>query len=259
MENKMQTLKGRTAVFAGATAGDGRETVKTLCAGGMNVVMMTHNRAAAEELTAEIKAAGAPGECAFYVGGHGELPAEESPAVYEEIQSRFGSVDVVIANTGADGHRDSVETLAPEELERSLNHLAVGAFRMLQTALPYLKQSKAPRVILMSTVEGVHGGTQESLANAIAKGAVASLALNAAARLAPMGITVNCIAKGAIPRMEGVRPGDPDPADRLASIPLGRLGCPKDLAEAVAFLASEESAYLTGQILELSGGVQLGR
>ncbi len=255
----MQTLKGRTAVMAGATAGDGRETVKTLCAGGMNVVMMTHNRAAAEELAAELRAAEAPGACVFYVGGHGELPAEQNPAVYEEICARFGSVDVIIANTGADGHRDSIETLDPAELEKNLNHLAVGAFRMLQTALPYLKKSKASRVILMSTVEGIHGGTQESLANAIVKGAVASLALNTAARLAPMGITVNCIAKGAIPRAEGVRPGDPDPADRLSSIPMGRLGSPEDLAEAVAFLASEESAYLTGQILELSGGLNLGR
>lgn len=245
--------------MAGATAGDGRETVKTLCSGGMNVVMMTHNRAAAEALAAEIRATESPGACAFYVGARGELPAEHDPAVYEEIRSRFGSVDVIIANTGADGHRDSIETLDPEELEKNLNHLTVGAFRMLQTALPYLKQSKAPRVILMSTVEGIRGGTQESLCNAIAKGAVASLALNAAARLAPTGITVNCVAKGAIPRAEGVRPGDPDPSDRLTSIPVGRLGSPKDLAEAVAFLASEESAYLTGQILELSGGLNLGR
>lgn len=255
----MQTLYGRTAVMAGATAGDGRETVKTLCAAGMNVVMMTHNRTAAEELTAEVKAAGAPGACAYYAGGRGQLPPEHDPAVYEDIQSRFGSVDVIIANTGADGHRDSIETLDPEELEKSLSHLAGGAFRMLQTALPFLKQSKAPRVILMSSAEGIHGGTRESLANAVAKGAVASLALNAAARLAPLGIPVNCIAKGAIPRAEGVRPGDPDPAERLTSIPMGRLGSQKDLAEAAAFLASEESEYLTGQILELSGGLNLGR
>lgn len=255
----MQTLKGRTAVFAGATAGDGRDTVKALCAGGMNVVMMTHNRRAAEELIGEVRAMNAPGACVYCAGWEGEGPAEENPAVYGELCKRFGSVDVVIANTGADGRRDDIETLQPEELRKSLDHLVVGAFRMLQTALPYLKQSRAPRVILMSTVEGVHGGTYESLANAVAKGAVEALTLNAAARLAPYGITVNCIAKGAIPRVEGVCPGDPDPADRLPVIPLKRLGSPDDLAGAVAFLASEESAYITGQILELSGGLNLGR
>ena len=82
--------------MAGATAGDGRETVKTLCAGGMNVVMMTHNRAAAEELAAEIMAAEAPGACVFYVGGHGELPAEQNTAVYEEICQRKKFIDIRI-------------------------------------------------------------------------------------------------------------------------------------------------------------------
>ena len=249
----MQTLKERTAVFSGATAGDG------LCAGGMNVVMMTHNRDAAESLINEVKDMGAPGKCAYYAPGDDGLPPEHDPKVYEEIQSRFGSVDVIISNTGADGHVDDIETLPAEQLQRSMNHLVIGAFKMLQTALPWLKRSRAPRVILMSTAEGVHGGTFESLANAVAKGAVESLTLNAAARLAPCGITVNCIAKGAIARVEGIRPGEPNPADRLASIPLGRLGTPKDLAGAVAFLASEESAYLTGQVLELSGGLNLGK
>lgn len=221
--------------------------------------MMTHNIPEAEGLAAEVEAMGAPGVCTYRAGGSGASAAEERADVYAGIFERFGSIDVIIANTGANGHMDDIETLDPEELRKSLDHLAVGAFKMLQTALSYLKQSKAPRVILMSTVEGVHGGTQESLANAVAKGAVEALALNAAARLAPLGITVNCVAKGAIPRVEGVRPGDPDPADRLPAIPMGRLGTPSDLAGVIAFLASEEASYITGQIMELSGGLNLGR
>lgn len=255
----MQSLAGRTAVFAGATAGDGRETVKALCLGGMNVVMMTHNVHAAESLIEEVHALGAAGECLYEAGGSGAVPPEEDPAIYARVAARFGSVDVIIANTGANGREDDLETLQAEELRRSLDHLVVGAFKMLQTALPYLKQSRAPRAILMTTVEGVHGGTQESLANAVAKGAVEALTLNAAARLAPSGITVNCIAKGAISRVEPPRPGEALPEKRLPTIPAGRLGTPADLAGAVAFLASEEAAYVTGQVLELSGGLQLGR
>lgn len=255
----MQTLAGRTAVFAGATGGDGRDSVKALCAGGMNVAIMTHNVLEAERLVAEVRAADLPGACIYFSSGNGLAGAEENAAVYTDVCKRFGSLDVVISNTGANGHIDSIESLTAQELLESLDHLAVGAFKMLQTALPYLKQSRAPRVIFMTTTEGVRGGTHESLANAVAKGAVMSMALNAASRLAPSGINVNCIAKGAVTRVEGVTPGTPDPDDRIPHIPLGRVGSPADLAGVIAFLASEESSYITGQVIELSGGLNLGR
>lgn len=255
----MQTLTGRTCVFSGATGGDGVETVKSLCAGGMNVVMMTHNEARAIELSDEINAMGFPGTCTYCAGGNGKEPAEACAQTYEEIVEKFGSVDVVISNIGSDGKIDDLETLPWEEFQKNVDHLVVGAFRHMQTALPYLKKSKAPRVIFMTTTEGVRGGTQESFANAVAKGAVESLTKNAAARLAEAGITVNCIAKGAITRLGGPHPGEPDPADRLGSVPMGRIGTPADLAGAICFLASEESAYITGQVLELSGGLNLGR
>ena len=85
------------------------------------------------------------------------------------------------------------------------------------------------------------------------------MTLNAAARLAAEGITVNCISKGSIPRMEGVPEGGVDLSARLPVIPMGRLGTQEDLAGAVCFLASEESGYITGQVLEVSGGLNLGR
>ncbi len=255
----MQTLMGRTCVFSGATAGDGVEAVKSLCAGGMNVVMMTHNEARAIELSNEINAMGFPGFCTYYAGGNGKEPAEACTQTYEEIAAKFGSVDVVISNIGSDGKMDDLETLPWEEFQKNVDHLVVGAFRHMQAALPYLKKSKAPRVIFMTSVEGVRGGTYESFSNAVAKGAVKSLTLNAAARLAEKGITVNCIAKGAVTRLGGPGPGEPDPVNRLDSIPMGRVGTPSDVANAICFLASEESAYITGQVLELSGGLNLGR
>lgn len=255
----MQTLAGRTCIFSGATGGDGVETVKQLCAGGMNVVMMTHNEARAIELSSEINAMGLPGICTYYVGGNGKEPAEFSGQVYEEIVEKFGSVDVVISNTGSNGKVDDFETVPYEEFQKNVDHLVVGAFRTMQAALPYLKKSKAPRLIFMTSTEGVRGGTYESFSNAVAKGAVESLTLNAAARLARLGITVNCIAKGAITRLGGPVPGEPDPVAQLDAVPVGRIGTPSDLAGAICFLASEESAYITGQILELSGGLNLGR
>ena len=252
----MQTLKGRTCVFAGATAGDGIEAAKILCAGGMNVVLMTHQPGRANALMEEINAAGYEGKCICFVQGDRGAP-EEDPEVYAQIEKELGSVDVVICNTGATGKATPMEDVTGEQLLRSIEHLAIGSFEMMRTALPYLRKSKAPRVIFMTSVEGVNGGVHESFANAVAKGTVHALTLNAAARLAPEGITVNCIAKGAIPRIEGIRPGDADPADMVPSIPMGRMGTAKDLGELIAYLASEESGYVTGQAIHLSGGYEL--
>lgn len=240
--------------MAGATAGDGRDTVKALCKGGMTVILMTHNPEAAQGLIEEVKASGAAGVCESFQGEGLEGPAEEQPQVYEKIAEKFGSVDVVISNTGGNGRAQSIEEVTGDDLMKNTEHLLKGSFNMMKAALPYLRKSSSPRVIFMTTVEGCSGGTRESFVNAVGKGAVRALTLVSAQHLAPSGITVNAIAKGAIPRVEPLREGDADPSRLLPLIPQGRLGTPGDLAEAVCFFASEESSYTTGQILYVSGG-----
>lgn len=253
----MQTLSGRTCVIAGGTAGDGIDTVRELCRAGMHVVMMTHQAERAKALVEEINGSGFAGNCEA-VGATAQGPAEENAETYRYIAGKYGSVDVVISNTGDTGTAKGMEELSAEELMKETGHLVTGAFNMVMTALPFLRKSRAPRVILMSSVEGVYGGVHGSFANAVAKGAVHSLTLNMAARLAPEHITVNCIAKGAIPRAEGIRPGNADPEAFLPYIPMGRLGTAQDLAQMVCYLASEEAGYVTGQTICLSGGLGFG-
>ena len=252
----MQTLKNRTCVFSGATAGDGVAVVHALCRGGMNVLMMTHSPERAKALVEEINGAGYPGKC-IAMGSEGSKPAEEDPAVYRQVEETFGSVDVIISNTGGFGRGADIEETTDEEFAFEMDHLVSGSFRTLKAALPFLRKSKAPRVIFMSTAEGINGGVHQSFMNSVAKGGVKALTLNAAARLAKEGITVNCIAKGGIPRIDGMREGDADPAWLLPRTPMGRLGTPEDLGELVCFLASEESAYITGQSIALDGGYSL--
>jgi 3-oxoacyl-[acyl-carrier protein] reductase len=254
----VQTLSGRTCVFAGGAAGDGIDTVKALCAGGMNVVLATHQIERAVPLIEEIKAANYPGDC-IAIAGDEKGPAEQNEEAYKKLIDKYGSVDVVICNTGGYGQAGDIEDIDGVSFMKGVEHLLMTSYNMLRTALPFLKQSRAPRVIFMTTVEGCRGGTFEGLANAVGKGAVRSLTLNAAARLAKHGITVNCISKGAIPRVEKQPEDAPKIEAILPYIPLGRLGTPNDLAQAVCFLASEESGYITGQILELNGGLNLGR
>ncbi|MCD8105855.1 MAG: SDR family oxidoreductase [Lachnospiraceae bacterium] len=253
----MQTLKGRTCIFAGGSGGDGVDTVKALCAAGMNVILMTHMPEQAQALVDEIAAGDYMGICIATT--EGMAGSADGNDVYAKIAETYGSIDVVITNTGADGVKDDMETLDFAQIAKDIENLAGGSFKMMQRALPYLKKSRAPRVIFMTTVEGCNGGTHESFSNAVAKGAVRSLILNSAARLAKYGITVNGISKGAIPRTVGhMDEGAPKPEEILDKIPLGRIGSPEDLAGAICFFASEESSFITGEILELSGGLQLG-
>lgn len=256
------TLTGRTCIIAGGSGGDGVATVKALCQGGMNVVMMTHQPEQSQSLIREISASGAPGRCAAVMDGDCQQPPKTDAEVFAEIFEAYGSIDVIISNTGDDGNDDTIDTVEAEDLLGSIGHLAGGSYRMLKTALPYLRRSRAPRVIFMTTVEGERGGSLESFTNAVAKGAVLSLMKNCAARLAPEGITVNCISKGGIRRIKGAvpPPGAPkkkDASELLPYIPAGRLGTPEDLAQAVCYLASEEASYITGSTLELSGGLHL--
>ena len=257
----MQTLKGRTCIFAGASGGDGVAAVKALCAGGMNVAMMTHQPGQAQRLLDEIAGMNLPGRCIAVQDGNAQNPPVEDEVVFRQVYETFGSIDVVICNTGGDGEDDSIDTVDASHLVREIEHLMGGSYKMLKNALPYLRKSGAPRVIFMTTVEGVRGGQLESFANAVAKGAVVSLMRNCAARLAPEGINVNCIEKGAISRIQPPpHPGMPafkDMTALLPHIPQGRMGTPEDLAGAICYLASEESAYVTGTVLDLSGGLSL--
>ena len=249
----MQTLKNRTCIMAGAAGGDGIDSVKALCQGGMNVVMMTHNEEGAKRIAEQINACNYTGRCTYKTGR--TKPAEEDEEVLQEVIDEFGSIDVVICNTGGNGNTKGIDEVSKEELMSSIEHLTMSSYGMLKANLPYLRVSKAPRVIFMTSIEGIQGGCIESFSNAVAKGCVEALTINCASRLAKEGITVNAIAKAGITRVGTLHEGEADPRDFLPSIPLKRLGTPKDLAEAICFLASEESSFITGEILHVTGGL----
>lgn len=257
----MQTLEGRTCVFAGGSGGDGVAAVKALCAGGMNVVLMTHQPAQAQSLIREIETLGYPGSCTAVQDGAVQEPPISDEEVFAGIARTYGTIDVIISNTGGDGFEDSIDTVGKEDLLHDVNHLLGGSYGMLKCALPYLRKSRAPRVIFMTTVEGERGGTLESFVNAVAKSAVLGLAKNCASRLASEGITVNCIEKGAIERLphKGPDNGKKEKAavSLLPYVPAGCLGTPEDLAQAICYLASEESAFVTGAVLAVDGGLHL--
>lgn len=240
----MLTLDGRTCVFAGAYGSDAAAAVHALCREGMNVAIMT-NKPSARAFCEEVNANAYRGRCAVFTEGHGEKGVLN--AAYEKVREIFGGIDVVICNKGGVERDGEIETATSEKMQTCVSDMVKGCFEMIQSALRYLRESSAPRIILMTSVDGCYGGRTEGLPLAVGHGAVRALTLNAAARLAGEGITVNCISKGIYE------------TEFAPQIPLKRAAVQEDLAAAICFLASEESSYLTGQILEMNGGMHLGK
>ena len=247
----MLTLKGRTCVFAGATGLIGRGAVKAMCEAGMNVVMVTHSPDSAQDIIESL------GEykdhCIALSNANGD------DAVFDEVVEKFGSVDVVINKTGGFDSPVPFAEIDAETLSRKLNHQITGSFKMVQAALPYLEKSKAGRVILMANAGAQDGFTGENIADSIARGGVITMTYCLARELAPKGITVNCIAATGIvndhpPRSEK----NLDSEKLLPLIPVGHIGTNDEFGAAVQYLVSEEAAFVTGQVINLSGGLHIG-
>lgn len=247
----MFTLQGRTCVFAGATGMVGRGAVQALVEAGMNVVMVTHNPDSAKEVVAAME--GKPGRCLAMSND------KDDSLIYQDVEEMFGSVDVIISNTGSFDAPKRFEEITAEEMTGKMNHQVIGAMTMVQKALPFLERSKAPRVLLMASVGAQDGFTGENICDSVARGAVISMTYCLAKELADRGITVNCIAKSAMVNDHAPHgPQDLDTAGLKAYVPVGRIGTNDEFGAAVAYLASEEAGFVTGQVLNLSGGLHIG-
>lgn len=243
----MLTLSGRTCVFAGATGNIGRGAVRALARGGMNVVMITHDPVSAEQIMDELKSA--PGKVTAYSNEGGDHN------VFDRVYEEFGSVDVVINSTGGMSESKDPLEITIDELQNKMSHQVNGPFQMIQAAYPYLIKSRAPRIILTASAGALNGFEGENAADSIARGAVVTMTRVFARSFAEDNITVNCIARsGMIPDHE-VRPGDLDPERILKEIPLKKIGNEEDYGALISYLASEEAGFVTGQILNLSGGL----
>jgi NAD(P)-dependent dehydrogenase (short-subunit alcohol dehydrogenase family) len=258
----------------GRSNGIGAGVVRRLAAAGMAVAAtdLLPGRAdgagSADELdalVAEIRDAG--GEA---VACRGDVSSESDCArVVDEVLHRLGGVTVLVNNAGAPHGPDRafVADVPLDAWQRQLDVNLTGQFLMIRAVVPHLVERRYGRIVNISSGAAL-GGIKERAAYSASKAGILGLTRSVAADLARYGITVNAICPGAIATARAVSTATREQASvsveeafsqRAAATPVGRMGMPADIAAVVAFLASPESDFITGQVLSVDGGAGTAR
>ena len=250
----MFDLTGKSVYVTGAAQGIGRVAAITLAELGAKVTIADLNAEKGKAVAEEIGAAGGK---AFYsmlnVADNDSIEAS-----VKEAADHFGGIDVIVNCAGILGASSIEEMERDGEWNRVLDIDLTGTFFVCQKALPYLKQSKAGRIINIASVTGRNGGFEGSMAYAAAKGGVIAITRGMARHLAPYGITVNAICPGAT-ETEMLKGYTPERIEnQVKNLLLGRLGKPEEIAAAICYYASDESGFVTGNMHDINGGGYFG-
>jgi NAD(P)-dependent dehydrogenase (short-subunit alcohol dehydrogenase family) len=248
----MYALHGRVGLVTGAGGGLGREIARRLAREGMAVAVLDRDRAAAEAAAAEID--GLP------LAADVTSPEDVSRAV-EAVLARFHRIDVLVNNAGVAWMGPALE-MPIEALQRMLRVNVEGVFIVSRAVLPHMIARRSGSVVNLASWAGKTGNAFFAGYSA-SKFAVIGLTQALAREMAPHGIRVNAICPGIVVdtamrtaiESQQRKYGLPETAEREKSIPIGRVSVPDDVARVAAFLASDEASYMTGESINLSGGL----
>ncbi len=243
-------MKGRTAIVTGGSRGIGRAICIELAKGGANLVInFAGNQQAAEETAALCKAQGVS---AVTVQGD-VAEAKTCETVVNTALETFGRVDILVNNAGVT--RDNLlMRMSEEDFDAVIRTNLRGGFLMMKAASRQMMKQRYGRIVNLSSVVGLSGNAGQ-VNYAASKAGVIGMTKSFAKEVASRGITVNALAPGFIETDMTAKMPEAAVSAVSASIPAGRMGTPKDVAAAAAFLASEKAAYVTGQVLAVDGGM----
>lgn len=246
----MKGLKGKNAIITGSTRGIGRAIAERLAEEGANIVISSSNAAASGEAAEEIAQK-------YNVK---TLTIQANVAKFDEVENLvastkeiFGSVDILVNNAGIT--RDNlILRMSPEDFDLVLDVHVKGVFYGTKAVYPIMMKQRSGKIINISSVIGIMGNAGQ--ANyAAAKAGIIGLTKSTAKELAGRGVNVNAIAPGFIGTdMTDALP-EAEKNKILTAIPMKRMGETEEVAALAAFLASEESNYINGQVISICGGM----
>jgi 3-oxoacyl-[acyl-carrier protein] reductase len=246
-------LRGRVALVTGASGSIGAEVSRTLAARGATVALHGRNADALESLAADIRHDG--GVAFVYIGDVRD--GSHLDTVVADVASNAGIIDIVIPLAGGDGRPSPTATLEPERWRSVIETDLTSVFLTVHAVLPGMIGAGDGRIVTVASSAG-RRPSQANAAYAAAKAGIIMLTAHLAKEYAAAGIRANCVAPAII---ETATLHETMPTAHFAAlathVPLGRIGQPTDVAEAIAFFASDTSSWITGTTLDITGGMTL--
>ena len=245
---------GKVAIVTGSSDGIGKAAALIFAGEGGQVVL---NARGVDRLEATRSALLAVGKPPLVVAGTVSDPAVVERLTGETLQ-KFGRIDILVNNAGGGTNLRFLEEVTEEDWDQTVDSNLKSAFLCCKAVAPAMKRQRYGHIVNVSSIAGRNVSRLSGPQYSSAKAGLLGLTRHLAQDLGPFGITVNAVAPGPtlvdrVAKKWAVRP-EQDRARILAAIPLGRLAQPEDVAAVIAFLASDDAAYVTGVTIDVNGG-----
>jgi 3-oxoacyl-[acyl-carrier protein] reductase len=251
-------ITGKIALVTGGGRDIGRAVSLELARNGADVVV--NYASSKEESEATVRDIKALGRKAIAVAGDVTKKGDIERLVGEALRFGQGRIDILVNNAGGMIKRATLGEMTEELLDQVLKLNFSSVLMVSQAVIPHMVKNGGGRVINISSVAGHNGGAATTPHYGAAKAAVSNLARSLTKEFAGRGITVNSVAPGLIQnRFHEVHTAPDAFANLVKGVPIGRAGTNEDIAGAVAFLASPNASYITGEVLHVNGGIYFGQ